>query len=126
MMPDMRKAGMKKKINHNADTDQMMVDKEFIKFESDRLEMMPTDILNKAIEILAKEINEETKQKIREDIKESPIYWFAPYHFGWGMSIRNLLRDKVCPDDKLPSGNWDDYYVQIIEIVVHKRYINIG
>jgi hypothetical protein len=109
---------MKKNKKEN---DRVLSDKEFQKFEGDRMVEMPTNILNKAIELLKKEIDAKTQDEIRESIKDNPLYWFAPYHFGWGMAIRNLLRDKVCLDNKLPSGTWDDYYVQIIEIVVHAR-----
>lgn len=100
-------------------------DEEFIKFHSDRLAELPTDILNKAIKVLNEELDEKTKDKIRADIKKDPIYWFAPYHHGWGTAIRNLLRNKVCLDDKLSLNdeykNWDNYYVLIVEIVVHHR-----
>ena len=111
------------KKNKRDDVYHILSDKEFIEFQNDKFEEIPTDILNKAVELLKNEITEITKKEIREDIKNNPLYWFAPYHFGWGMAIRNLLRDKVCLDDKLPSGNWDDYYVQIIEIVARDRKI---
>jgi hypothetical protein len=37
------------------------------------------------------------------------------------MGIRNLLRKNVCLDDDLPSGNWDDYYIRLIEKAVEKE-----
>lgn len=36
-------------------------------------------------------------------------------HFGWGMHVRNLLRQHGLTDDQVPSGNLDDYYVCLVE-----------
>ena len=95
------------KRNEQDNVYHILSDKEFVEFQNDKFEEIPTDILNKAVDLLKSEINDTTKEKIKEDIRDDPLYWFAPYHFGWGMAIRNLLRDKICSDDKLPSGNWD-------------------
>lgn len=42
----------------------------------------------------------------------------SPFHFGTGMAIRNSLRKHVARDDKVPSGNWDDHYVAVVEDAV--------
>jgi hypothetical protein len=63
------------------------------------------------------ELLEETRKLYKED----PVHWISPYHFTTGMAIRNLLREKVCRDDQLPSGNFDDYYVQLLEIAAGVR-----
>ncbi len=65
----------------------------------------------------------ETVNQIKEAIHDDPKLWYAPYHFGWGMAIRNYLRTDVgILDKELPSnacendcGNWDDYYVECVE-----------
>lgn len=50
------------------------------------------------------------------------LYLPMPFHFHGGMAVRNLLR-KVIRDDELPSGNWDDYYVQALEAAAGKRVV---
>lgn len=37
------------------------------------------------------------------------------FHFSGGMAIRNSLREFGVMDRFVPSGNLDDYYVQLIE-----------
>lgn len=56
--------------------------------------------------------------------------WFAPFHFGLGMRLRNLLRTGCPPhvgggieDGRLPPNekgekNWDDCYVAVVEVAV--------
>lgn len=57
------------------------------------------------------------KDKIAEAMAEDPESWAVEYHFGWGMAVRNLLRD-VYADVELPTGNWDDYYIPAVEAAV--------
>jgi hypothetical protein len=38
---------------------------------------------------------------------------FYTFHFEEGMAIRNLLRT-IIKDNKLPTGNWDDYYSEAL------------
>lgn len=59
--------------------------------------------------------------EIKELHKADPKKWWALGHHGWGTRIRNYLRGKVCLDDELPSKNWDDYYVQLVEIACGVR-----
>ena len=69
-------------------------------------------------------IDGETKKKIFEEYDKDPIYWWAKYHFYWGMYIRNKIRELTkITDDKLPSGNWDDYYIQAVETSLGLREI---
>ncbi len=48
-----------------------------------------------------------------------------PLHHGWGTGVRNLLR-RAAPDNELPSGNWDDYYAQVIEHAVEEDHAHRG
>lgn len=66
-------------------------------------------------------LDDESKQKIKEEHEKDNRTWWASHHHGWGTSIRNSLRDNVCLDDKLPTKNWDDYYIQIVEIALGLR-----
>lgn len=41
------------------------------------------------------------------------------FHFYEGMGVRNILREKIL-DKELPSGNWDDYYLEALEIAAQE------
>jgi hypothetical protein len=97
----------------------MMGDEEFIKFNKAKLFELDPLIVIKSVVVLNElpELLEETRKLYKED----PVHWISPYHFTTGMAMRNLLREKVCRDDQLPSGNWDDVYVQLMEIAAGVR-----
>lgn len=44
--------------------------------------------------------------------------WGSHYHFGWGMAVRNYLRDQGIKDEDLPTRNLDDYWVKAVEVAV--------
>lgn len=56
----------------------------------------------------------EQAAEVRAAIEADPEGWVIPYHFGWGMKMRNWLRGTV-KDSELATGNWDDYYSQAVE-----------
>lgn len=88
----------------------------------------------KAVEYLKAKLAPETKATVRGLVIEHGTHWIhkIPFgHFAFGMQIRNALRD-VVKDAELPapvfpedtdfgphgqptSGNWDDYYISVIE-----------
>lgn len=80
------------------------------------LQECPQWIVEKSVSFLSRNIPEDVKEQIREEWKNDPEHWATPFHFSYGMFIRNQLRNNVCSDDKLPTGNFDDYYVPFIEI----------
>lgn len=84
------------------------------------LELSP-EIIEKGVRHLKKILTLETVEQIKEDYAKDPDTWWAGEHFGWGMMIRNFLRDNVCLDTVLPSQNWDDYYVVLVEIACGLR-----
>lgn len=85
------------------------------------LKECPDWIVEKGVLYLTNLFNHDLKEDVVRLHKRDPETWWASSHFTWGMQIRNLLRDNVCLDNKLPSGNWDDYYIQIVEIVCGVR-----
>lgn len=52
---------------------------------------------------------------IRHIIAVEPLNWWVPYHFGWGMAVRNYLRKGGIDEAALPTHNLDDYYVEAVE-----------
>lgn len=83
----------------------------------------------KAVAYLKEQFTDEVKAAIRARVMEHGADWMPPGgHFGWGMGVRNLLRD-VITDQELPApimpedyqgkpptcGNWDDYYMAVVQ-----------
>ena len=52
---------------------------------------------------------------VTEMIKNNPDEWWLGHHFGWGISMRNLLREHGYGEQDLGIGNLDDYYIAWIE-----------
>lgn len=69
-----------------------------------------------AVEFLQKYL--QTKEDIKSVILKNPEGWFAPYHFGWGMAIRNALRTEGFGESYFGIGNLDDIYVELVEEAV--------
>jgi len=86
-----------------------------------KLAEIPRDMLEGAVNFLKSELSEEVKIQLREVYAADPEHWISRYHFGWGMGVRNSLRDAGFKDDRLPGRNWDDYYFQLIEIAIGVR-----
>lgn len=104
---------------------------------------LPADVRQKAVEHLRKINNyEQLKSLVLELMEEEPVTWpfmvmnrreieenrklgsphplrLVPcqFHMQGGMVVRNWLRTFL-KDKELPSKNWDDYYVPIIEVAV--------
>lgn len=79
---------------------------------------LPDWIIEKSVAYL-KTIPEKVQEQLRQSYHELPRDSFiGMIHFNWGMDCRNNLRKNVCLDDQLPSGNWDDYYIELLELAL--------
>ena len=74
------------------------------------------DKKQQAIDFL--KINLIDQDKIRLEINKDPENWISPFHFGWGMTIRNLLRVNGFDEKFFSVDNLDDIYVELIEEAV--------
>ncbi len=85
--------------------------------ESDlkRWEKLPPKIQRDIVDHLVYVLSEDTIGSIKKEIEADPDGWATPYHYGWGMWIRNSLREGVGVDTILPSKSWDDYYIVGVE-----------
>ncbi len=99
---------------------------DIVKYGDEKLKELPLWIVNKGVMVLRDTITLNSGTYIRKAYKDDPATWWAESHHYWGRTIRNLLREKVCLDDELPSKNWDDYYVAIIEIACGLREMPNG
>jgi uncharacterized LabA/DUF88 family protein len=86
----------------------------------------PVWIIIKSVKFFDSIFDKIDRYGIKRDYENDPETWWAEQHFYWGMDMRNLLRKNVCLDNELPTGNWDDYYVQMIELTVGVREIEIN
>lgn len=99
-----------------------MTDKELYDFHTKKLAELPGDIIEQAVHVVLSVLDETTKNAIKKVAKSNPYAWAIGYHFYWGMWMRNQFRaDAGITDDQLPSGNWDDYYVPIVELALGLR-----
>ena len=113
----MRATDIKITSNKNNENEpiKMLSTEEFVQFHNNRWFELPLEIKEKAKICINEILTIESKVNIIEAYEKDPVYWISPYHFGWGMTMRNHLREYVCTDDQLLSGNWDDYYTQCVE-----------
>jgi hypothetical protein len=74
-------------------------------------------LARRAVEFLKGEITEKFRDGLKEAYEKDPDGWCHEnlWHFRQGMAIRNMLRG-VVKDEELPTGNWDDYYVAVVEV----------
>ena len=89
---------------------------EIQEFHNKSISELPDGIKERAVQALKLIFSEVVILEIRKAHEEDSDAWWAANHFSWGMNVRNFLREQVCLDEDLPSGNWDDYYVPIVEI----------
>lgn len=75
----------------------------------------------KAAMFLREKFGEMDKKDEADFIKavvDDPVSWYTPVHFGWGMSIRNLLRKNEFGEDDLGVKNLDDVYVALAQFAI--------
>ncbi|MBD3882111.1 hypothetical protein IFO70_10110 [Phormidium tenue FACHB-886] len=86
----------------------------------EKLREIPPDVLEKAIAVF-QTLPQEFKAECKARHAIEPDDWITCWHLGAGMQLRNMLRDHGLRDDLLPDKNWDDYYIQVLEISLGLR-----
>jgi hypothetical protein len=102
----------------------MMTDEEYEKFHEDRWDELDMAFKSGAVAMLQAEFPAKVKRQVLKSYrKHGKLEWIHAemQHFGWGMAVRNLLRDKGFLDNMTKTGNLDDYYVQLVEAAVGAR-----
>jgi hypothetical protein len=96
----------------------------FAAYQDRKLAEIPIEVLRKAIDVLDAEFARSSWEAQIKNLHDNyGPDWVAQVHHTWGQEIRNLLRDAGLKDILLPSGNWDDYYGPIVEIVAGIRLL---
>lgn len=100
-----------------------MNDVEHAVYYKEKFLEIPATLREEAATFLAVHLDQLTKDLIIEAWQREGSKWCTPFHMFWGMSIRNNLRNAGWTDDQLPDGNWDDYYVSLIEYALGLRSV---
>ena len=72
----------------------------------------------KAVDFLRGWLTPSVQQQIREVINIKSPDWPAAYHMGWGMGVRNALRDSGFGEEPFGVRNLDNIYVPLVEEAV--------
>jgi len=75
---------------------------------------IPDDIRIPVMLALRKQLNP-VLSEIKNAYRKDPHYWYVGYHFGWGMAVRNFLREKGFDEKYFKIHNLDGIYVALIE-----------
>lgn len=75
---------------------------------------MPSELKAPALEMLRTELAPVIGD-ITRAYASDPTGWYVSYHFGWGMNVRNLLREKGFGEEYFKVHNLDDIYIPLVE-----------
>lgn len=103
-----------------------MIDQTKASSEADKLGICHTDdecslmyatilqsVKDPALAMLAEELKTAVPE-IKKAYDADPTGWYTGYHFGWGMAVRNLLRQKGYGEEYFGVHNLDDIYVALV------------
>lgn len=79
---------------------------------------IPQDKRDAAIDAFRKSHFTAAFPDIRKAIADDPEHWNAPYHFLWGMSVRNFFRQHGFGEDYFAVDNLDCCYKYFVEDAV--------
>jgi hypothetical protein len=68
---------------------------------------------------------EEDADDIRHTIDKEGRDWWLHYHFGYGMFVRNLLRDNGFGEREFVIDTLDDYWAGLVEAAVKLPSLNL-
>ena len=88
--------------------------------EAAAIKALTAEQYERAAAILQKVVAADQWDEIWEQMRMRPKDWWAPFHFGWGMWVRNQLRVAGFTDKESTSGNLDDIYIPLVEYTAKK------
>lgn len=100
--------------------------KSLVEIYSDTLlEDLDKSVVQSAVNHIKVHLSIEGACQIAEEFEKYGVLWFARFHYrNFGLQARNMLRDFVCDDDELPTGDWEDYYFALFEVALGLRMID--
>lgn len=97
------------------DREELAKYRELAKYCWDNVERLDQEKVKAAVKMLQEELKA-VLPEVAEIIKKNRLGWAVGYHFGWGMTVRNLLRGKEFGEKYFEIENLDDYYIPLIEM----------
>jgi hypothetical protein len=79
---------------------------------------MRSPLWGQAVAFLRTHLTVDSQRQIREARITDGAAWVTPYHFGWGMAIRNVLRTSGFGEPQFGIENMDHIYVALVEEAV--------
>ena len=80
---------------------------------------IPPTEKEKAIQFLIEQIPEETLNDVAKLMRENGRDWWLDHHHGFGMGVRNLLREGEFDWNPIVM---DEMWVEIVEKAVKKKF----
>ena len=74
-----------------------------------------SELWPKAVSFLRDWLSPSVRQQIREVINIKSPDWPSGYHLGWGMGVRNALREHGFGEKPFGVMNLDNIYVPLVE-----------
>ena len=93
---------------------------------SDQRIARASDLWPKAVEFLRSWLTPSVQQQIREVVNIKSPDWPAGYHLGWGMGLRNTLREHGFGEEPFGVRNLDNIYVPLVEEAVSGTALRSG
>lgn len=91
------------------------------KYFNDKLAEVPDEVIDAVIEFLEEELPRQSRWDLCAQWNKDKHKFGEVGHQTWGKIILRRMRDEGLTDDLVPDANWDDYYLQIIEIFIGVR-----
>jgi hypothetical protein len=98
-------------------------------FNDQQWEKLSPSTRERAVAILREQFSDEDIAGLKAKYDEDPLEWWAKdeWHTWGGTEVRNALRDgglvdaDLPPDPETNQGNWDSFYIPVIEAVIGAR-----
>lgn len=80
---------------------------------------IPTSEKKKAVQYLIDNIPAEILEKVAKDMRKNGSNWWIVHHHGFGMGVRNLLREG---EFEWGPIELDEVWVELVEKAVKKKF----
>jgi hypothetical protein len=81
-----------------------------------RIEALDQQKVQAAVQMLRETLRTPTQSDVRGQARSDPLDWSPQQHFGFGLHVRNLLRDRGFGEEFFEIHNLDDYWGPFVEL----------
>jgi hypothetical protein len=98
-------------------------------FNDAQWERLDPAFRERAVDVLREQFSDRDIEGLKKMYEEDPAEWWAQgeWHTYGGSDVRNVLREAGLLDTELPpdpesaAGNWDSFYIPIVEAAIGVR-----